>query len=123
MSVADAHQPLLKFALQPLRRFKLLVAAGVRRARGRVTGTIHPAGIWHDHTAYQTLRLYFQRQEAHTGGMPKKPAVIPTKKPVPLVKPIPPVPLAVITPVKPGQTTNATSRITRPNPVVRRGKR
>jgi hypothetical protein len=42
--------------------------------------------------------------------MPKKPALIPTKKPAPLVKPIPPVPLAVITPVKPGQPTNATGQ-------------
>jgi hypothetical protein len=51
------------------------------------------------------------------------PTISRTKKPAPLVKPIPAVPLAVITPVKPGETTNATDRITRPNPVVRRGRK
>jgi hypothetical protein len=59
-------------------------------------------------------------------SMPKKPppTVIPTKKPLPLVKPIPPVPLAVIPPLKPGVVAkNATGKISRPNPVVRRGKR
>jgi hypothetical protein len=57
-------------------------------------------------------------------GMPKvKPSVSRMKKPVPLVKPIPPIPVAplgVILPVKPGQ---ATGKLSRPNPVVRRGKR
>ena len=57
--------------------------------------------------------------------MPKvKPAVIPTKKPLPLVKPILPVLLAVIPPLKPGVVAkNLTGKLSRPNPVVRRGKR
>jgi hypothetical protein len=56
--------------------------------------------------------------------MPKKPppTIARTKKPAPLLKPIPPVPLGVIKPLPPGVTTkNATGKLSRPNP-VRRGK-
>jgi hypothetical protein len=62
-------------------------------------------------------------------GMPKKPppTVIPTKKPAPLVKPIPviaPAPAAVIPPLRPGvMAKNLTGKLTRPNPVVRRGRK
>jgi hypothetical protein len=54
--------------------------------------------------------------------MPKKPlpSTIPTKKPTPLLKPIPPVPLAVIRPVKPGQ---ATGKVSRPSPVAAKRRR
>jgi hypothetical protein len=65
------------------------------------------------------------RKEGIMCAMPKvKPAVIPTKKPVPLVKPIPPVPLAAIPPLAPGvMAKNLTGKLTRPNPVVRRGRK
>ena len=65
---------------------------------------------------YQALRLYFQQQEAHTGRHAQKAAsdCHSAKKPSPPVKPILPVPLAVIPPLngsgepgpgKPGRTT------------------
>jgi hypothetical protein len=70
------------------------------------------------------LRFISIREQRILPGMPKKSAVIPTKKPVPLVKPIPPVPLAVIPPLEPGRVAkNLTGKLTRPNPVVRRGRK
>jgi hypothetical protein len=71
-----------------------------------------------------TATLYFQSQGGHTlQAMPKKSAVIPpTKKPAPLLAPIPPIPVAssgVIPPLKPGQRSNTSGRISKPKPVRR----
>jgi hypothetical protein len=70
------------------------------------------------------LRFISIRKQRILAGMPKvKPTVSRTKKPVPLVKPIPPVPLAAIPPLAPGvMAKNLTGKLSRPNPVVRRGR-
>jgi hypothetical protein len=61
--------------------------------------------------------------------MPKKPppAVSRTKKPMPMIEPIPviaPTPAAVIPPLRPGvMAKNLTGKLSRPNPVLRRGRK
>jgi hypothetical protein len=59
-------------------------------------------------------------------SMPKKPppTVSRPKKPLRPIPSVPGAPLAVIPPIEPGvMAKNATGKLTRPNPVVRRGKR
>ncbi len=69
------------------------------------------------------------RKKAIMCAMPKKPppTISRTKKPMPMIEPIPviaPAPAAVIPPLRPGAAaTNLTGKLSRPNPVLRRGKR
>jgi hypothetical protein len=72
--------------------------------------------------------LFPEATRAYSSGMPKvKPTVSRTKKPMPMIEPIPviaPAPAAVIPPLRPGgMAKNLTGKLSRPNPVVRRGRK
>jgi hypothetical protein len=73
------------------------------------------------------LRFISIRKQRILAGMPKvKPTVSRTKKPTPMIEPIPviaPTPVAVIPALKPGSMAkNLSGKLSRPNP-IRRGRK